>query len=1087
LTYMKIVRNFWVLVIIVIMLSSMFISAVPVTAADYDFSVDFSVPTSFNGLLAPKPGFGVNDITQSGSTIYAACSGFVMNWLYTSPDGGGIWYPVVGAGLPVVAPTVMFGLVAVAPDNPNIVAVVDTAAVPNDVYISNNGGNTFKMLPVLSADAVINAIDISSLAGSRYLAIGGHYGPLAEGSAAPLLLSWEIDIATAWVIPDSEPLGSFASITPVPDDIKTVKFSPGFPADMVLLAVFETRSTTGLVPGDVSAHIYSYMFEDWDTNFSVTFPRMIETSSPPQNLSCARACITLDPDFILGDDEIGFIGAEITIDSVEAGGVYRLNTDTPVITQIYVPNTFGLGINSVAWDGANLMAAEYDTVADAPLIIFRCANALASSGWTFLPSASLKTPGTGTLPLVIFNGGAGYCFSRGQNSAVARTTDFGKTFDGVALVNSHMNNIIDFCVSHDGARMYLLADDGTDIDVWSKADGAWKRCAILCGYSGSPWMVRAAQSGPNAVYLGEKFTKNILKSTDGGAHWTKCACTQNIQDFAVQDADTVYVAVSGATTVVKTNTGASDWLTPVNSNIGIFGDHCYSLNLVADDQLVVGGTTGGVSYSNDGGTSWNWIPSKISAGGITLVTATTTGGVISTGDTIFAASSSYFGGSDICKWKIGTNTPVTGWDYDYVDKFYLGARLNTAEITGLVYANGVLYAWDNADATIGPPVDTHHKLYRFIYPTIYVAAANDILYLAGATSSSFSQANMINALQYSMGSTSLWVCDSASVPDTIMSYTENLIGGSMTPTPSYPINGDIIGVDSIFGGVNAFNFMWTAPAAESPGGYRFDLQVFMDELGTVPASGLATAVAPVFFDGGTASYLSYTPTFAFAPVAGETYYWKVRVSSCFPVQSYWSAMQTFSTENFQGYSRAWYLNNDLIMYRGDIFKPESSLPILDGEDDLWLSDEAADGNVVFPSDTWTSIIRINETLALGEQIGVTIGTWNGSVFTPVPNGSETITGDGFSTIFVLNISANSFAVMSGEYLALEITNPSGGTTGDINILTGGINSFIISPDSDPGYPVPEFSAGILLGLGLTGLTAFFIIKKRKTILTNPVQ
>jgi hypothetical protein len=133
----------------------------------------------------------------------------------------------------------------------------------------------------------------------------------------------------------------------------------------------------------------------------------------------------------------------------------------------------------------------------------------------------------------------------------------------------------------------------------------------------------------------------------------------------------------------------------------------------------------------------------------------------------------------------------------------------------------------------------------------------------------------------------------------MQSYTDLIIGSAVVPVPTYPRNDAIIGVNSIAGGVNTFNFMWTAPTAGSAGGYRFDIQVYMDELGIVPAAVQQNGIAPVFADGGTGSYLSSTPVFAFVPVAGETYYWRVRVSAGFPVQSFWSAMQVFSVQQLQ--------------------------------------------------------------------------------------------------------------------------------------------------------------------------------------------
>jgi len=139
-------------------------------------------------------------------------------------------------------------------------------------------------------------------------------------------------------------------------------------------------------------------------------------------------------------------------------------------------------------------------------------------------------------------------------------------------------------------------------------------------------------------------------------------------------------------------------------------------------------------------------------------------------------------------------------------------------------------------------------------------------------------------------------------PDVMKSYSEYLIGATMAPKPTYPINDAIIGVNSIAGGVNAFNFMWTAPAGLSAAGYRFDVAVFMDELGVVPVIATpAPTPAALFtvFDSGTGAINSTIVGGAGVPfigVPGTTYYWRVRVAAGFPLQSAWSAMQKFSIQ-----------------------------------------------------------------------------------------------------------------------------------------------------------------------------------------------
>jgi len=820
-------------------------AAAPVSAANYAFSPDLTQPTLLGGGLAAM---NIVDVAQSGTTMYTITS---TAMLYKSLDGGATWFPanLALAGTP--------GILAVAPDDAAIVAYVDTAAMR--VYLSNNGGITFGILTASGVNtAVINAIAISPLTVAHYIAIGGSNA----GATVSGVEYWTMGVAAPVWAALAPPTGI--------DYTNALTFSTNFAADACLL-VAGTDDSTGA--RGLFVDTYSFNLLAWNP-LGYGFPRTYVATVAAATVT-ARVQIVLDANFYVGDvtTQVGFIAADITAAAVQVGGIFRM--DTTKITS----SAPSVAYNSVAWDGTNLMAGVR---AAGPVTVVRCSNALAVAGWVFIPNSPLKTPGTGTLPLVVFNGANGYCFSTGTNNAVAKTTDLGKTFTGTTLVNSNFGIISDYWVSPDGAVTYVLADDGTDMNLWKKDGTVWTRQAIIAGGAGAAWMVRADKDAPATVYMGLKGATNLLKSVDGGVTWITRAASANIVDFVVQDANTVFVAVNGPNRVVKSVNGAFTW-TPT---FPVIAGACYSLNLIADNQLILGSTAGSVAYTTDVVT-WTTIPVAMGTGG---VVATASG--LATGDTIWAGDNVAVAATwaDFGAWVIGTNTALTGWTP------YLGTLIGTVD--GIAYANGVLYVMDNTGLLVPPvtiPVTpaSAPALYRFLYPTITVAVSTDnnitgLNVVAGTT---------INSLQYTTGSTNIVIRAAAGV-DTMQSYTDKIIGASMAPVPTYPVNDAIIGVNSIAGGVNAFNFMWTAPLAGSVGGYRFDIQVFMDELGIVPASALGAAVSPVFFDGATGNQLSTTLA-GFAPVAGETYYWHVRVSTGFPVQSFWSPMQTFSVQQLQ--------------------------------------------------------------------------------------------------------------------------------------------------------------------------------------------
>ncbi|HUT67142.1 MAG TPA: hypothetical protein VMW86_01150 [Dehalococcoidales bacterium] len=863
----KLVKKIWGVGLVVVLLASLLIAAIPVSAGNYSVTTDTSLPTYLNGLLSPLAPFSILDVAQSGDTIVAVGeNGTGTNYIYRSTNAGATWARVV----PVVGPAAgTWGLVALAPDDPNVICIVNTAPNPDVVYMSTNGGVTFAALTAPAAGAYINAIAISPLSAYRYVAIGGNTGdtatPAASSNASYLAYWTQGPLVPGWTV-----LAGYTGL--LIDDVEALAYSPNFLADQALMIVTETVG--GAVNGNVALRVYSYNTFTWDSNVDVTFPRMLESSAPAAVLTCARADIALDSAFFLGDEtlQIGFIGAQITTPAAtEAGGVYRVGTYT-VASSVYTMTQAmsGVAVNSVAWDGTNVLAAQR-IAPSAAQVVWRSANAL-STVPVFQQNSTFKTPGTGSYTNVIFAGEAGYAFSQGNNSAIAKTTDLGKSFNGIALVNSNFDDILDFWISPDAAVTYVLADDGTDVNLWRKSAGVWQRVMILAGKTGEPWLVRADADKPDSVFLGKKGFKNMYYATDAGEHlWSVRSCSQNIQDFAVQDKDIVYVAAAVTQSVVKTSNGCFTWDPPVTTALNLSGGgNVYSIALLADNQLIVGGTLGGVTYSKDGNATWSGFLYAITSG---QVLAAATG--LETGDTIFAASSG--AAAKVSSWKIGTNVAWTA-----------GAA---AAATGLTYNAGILYVYDN----------TANTTLRFLSPTIVVAVASDTIAM-GATAN-YNQTEMINALQSTTGSTTLWARNGAGTADTtadvLDTYTEYFSTASNTPTPTYPINSAKIPVNSLSGAVNAFVFQWTSPAAVSTTVYYdYNVQVYLDAAGFIPVAGSATtaALGGVTPSGGLSLASGGLAGGAFAGVPGETYYWRVRVDAGAPLESYWSAMQTFTIQ-----------------------------------------------------------------------------------------------------------------------------------------------------------------------------------------------
>ena len=177
-------------------------------------------------------------------------------------------------------------------------------------------------------------------------------------------------------------------------------------------------------------------------------------------------------------------------------------------------------------------------------------------------------------------------------------------------------------------------------------------------------------------------------------------------------------------------------------------------------------------------------------------------------------------------------------------------------------------------------------------------------------------------------------------------------------------------------------------------------------------------------------------------------------------------------------SQTWYLSNvdaggtsdaDLIMYKNDTSQCTATETVRNGMKKDWTADEAATVGVGFQAGDWDSSILLATAFADGEQFTIHIGYWDGDNF--ISFGSVTKTGSTGQTSFPFIISASAFTVTAGDWLALQIDNPSEGTDNlQLEIADG--CCYIMSPNVDPGYPIPELPTIILLAIGLVGLAIF---------------
>jgi hypothetical protein len=146
-----------------------------------------------------------------------------------------------------------------------------------------------------------------------------------------------------------------------------------------------------------------------------------------------------------------------------------------------------------------------------------------------------------------------------------------------------------------------------------------------------------------------------------------------------------------------------------------------------------------------------------------------------------------------------------------------------------------------------------------------------------------------------------------------------------------------------------------------------------------------------------------------------------------------------------------------------------------GGNQVWLSKNDAGANVTFSGGSWVIYLKTMTNDNWEAHCTAVVGGWNtnsGWYAFSTTTGTAIWLGDG---ILKVEIQNNSETIPKDDYLALKVMNSD---STPHYVITDGY-SYLISPTTDPGYPLPEISAGILLALGLGGLGGYVVIRRKR--------
>lgn len=166
-------------------------------------------------------------------------------------------------------------------------------------------------------------------------------------------------------------------------------------------------------------------------------------------------------------------------------------------------------------------------------------------------------------------------------------------------------------------------------------------------------------------------------------------------------------------------------------------------------------------------------------------------------------------------------------------------------------------------------------------------------------------------------------------------------------------------------------------------------------------------------------------------------------------------------------SQTWYLWNDHQLRTAN--PTGGSTVTVDSVGVIWQSEQSAQGDVTFGPGDWTGDIGIQGGSPQNHNIMVEVGYVQDSTFYPQGTPAGTAANGNFV------ITAPGFTILDGDYLAVRVYDDD---TTSIALQTGSGGSWINTPSTDPGYPLPELATGVLLFGGFGSLGVFIWWRQR---------
>lgn len=627
------------------------------------------------------------------------------------------------------AATLPATIIAVAPDNEGIVAVLADDGSGPEIFVSLDGG--IEWYPTHLQDLtpeVVTSLAISP----EYVEGGVEYREMAIGTAV-----WgdgdsngEVYISQGrctW--PGWKPQEVFVDPGHIGADVATLDFSKDFPRDRTLLVVCSTgddvaagyEERTWLCLGERDADANT---TDWDF-LSPDYPVLVGDDSPGDyvegdavGVDYVRARLAQPSDYSSEDEDTRDVFLSVEREPDSNDDVYRVMDDDVDLSnndRMDVDGGSDIDIWSIAYRGdledGTLLAGEREPFDTFKTEVHRCLDPFESPpDWlestvpptgpghavlAWAPDVSLAYCGTSSQPGVALD-----------ESAFSAST-YGDLWRQMGLIDTQFT-LCDLVVTPDGEDLFLATSNEFGPEsVWQSFTDPlgerWERVLTVDSDSDAVILELSAEYDiDETIYVVEHNGTQVARTRDGGISWKwSREAPEPILHYVVVDEDTLVAAIPDGRVMKSENAGRS-WDDSVSAEV----DDINMLSLAPDGTVIAGSRNGYVSYSSDDLESFVRILEPLGTGDVQVIA-----------DVGFDRTGWVFAGTNVADEGLWRWHAVKYCDWQQMDK-EIALLGDGQEIGGLLQGpEGTLYA-----IRIEPASDDTGGMTRWLCPTCWPCA-----------------------------------------------------------------------------------------------------------------------------------------------------------------------------------------------------------------------------------------------------------------------------------------------------------------------------------------------------------------------------